>query len=1045
MRILICNERFLFRYGHDRVLLLLAQGLKERGHEIHLMAHRLDPEVTVGLAHRVHEVPAFDEPYLQLDRHTARWLRDNWNSLFASHDEPDLALVGGWPFYEAIRVLRDHDVPRVYIDCGAVPLEGLEEGMKKIQLQLRQLRRQHLPEVSAAITNSKFTLESQTLVDAPELENAQAILLGADHLDASFWRAEDLRLSRDRANPPNATVRRARDRGHKVLLNLGRWEPGTYKRSEAIFKIARELVARCTPSFVLIVLEQPENVAVPEDLDGVILPIGFPDDAELAEIMRLAHCGISVSTWEGFNLPVAEMQWLGKPALALDLAAHPEVVCHPWCLARSDEEMVDKLAQLLTSGHPEPEAFAQSIEEFRDEFTWQKVQARYVHAIESISRSQEAQRPVILVDVSQACCDTANSGVMRVTRRLCRHLQAHAEIIFAVWDQEIGAYGLPYEPEYELIGSFNGPAVQDLRRSPWRQRVRLMDALAEQGTLPDWILLPEIIKEPRARKIRRWAQELDIRVAMIFYDSIAVLHPEYVPDTPVRENHASYMRGLAECDIVIPISHFSQACLENFWLDEGIAPTVIETVLLPDEFGLAPRRAEPWALDTSDRVEILCVSTLEPRKNHLALIEAVQRLDQLTPELGWRLTLVGNRYSEAESLALAVQAACHADDRIRWLGVVDDQTLCQLYSECTFTVYASCIEGFGMPIVESLWHGKPVLCHKGGVMRELALKGGCLMANVNDPEEFAAILARLATDVSLYKKLSTQAVQRPVRTWDSYANEVLTILSGPLDREDLISFPRRGGSSIQENQEQPIGSPTDGGLNDDLLTSEPESLKDSLLFPECPTASWEMEDSERLGLMALLHRCQPRVAIEVGRHRCGSLTAISQFAEAVYSISTEPIAQEELSHLHNVSVITGTSQDKLPGLMETLRASSKPVDFVLIDGDHSASGVKRDIEIVIGHPPIAPMIVAIHDSFNPDCRRGILEAAWHASKHVHWVEVDLIPGRVIEHGGYGTGELWGGFACALLSPVERKRPLAIEASAQRLFTMMAEQALSCAS
>src|SRR5260370_41688420 len=75
--------------------------------------------------------------------------------------------------------------------------------------------------------------------------------------------------------------------------------------------------------------------------------IGLPADGELLEIKRLLDAGLSVSLWEGFNLPVAEMQYEDKPVFALNLAAHPEVVVSPEQLCSDAEDMAAKLARTL--------------------------------------------------------------------------------------------------------------------------------------------------------------------------------------------------------------------------------------------------------------------------------------------------------------------------------------------------------------------------------------------------------------------------------------------------------------------------------------------------------------------------------------------------------------------------------------------------------------------------------------------------------------------------------------------------------------------------
>jgi cephalosporin hydroxylase len=423
--------------------------------------------------------------------------------------------------------------------------------------------------------------------------------------------------------------------------------------------------------------------------------------------------------------------------------------------------------------------------------------------------------------------------------------------------------------------------------------------------------------------------------------------------------------------------------------------------LLPDEMGGCIRRTTPRKLHRHP-LNILCVSTLEPRKGHLNLLAAMKRLDERTPHVDWTLTLVGNRYAGGDALANAVLAACASDPRIRWLGIVDDAQLLRLYDSAAITVYASCIEGYGMPIVESLWHGVPCVCHNDGVMAELAAEGGCLTTDMSDPAAIAEAIAKIAADRALYHRLSSEAVDRKTRDWNDYAREIMRTL------EKVEETPHR-----QDNWEE-------------------------RLYPGCLTAEWQMTDSERLALTGLLHRHQPRVAIEIGTYRGGSLSLISQYAKLVVSIDIDPEIPTRYAHFKNVRFLTGYSHEVLPPLLDEFEASGIAVDFVLIDGDHSAAGVKRDIEIVIGRVPKAPMFIVMHDGFNPDCRRGMLQADWHSSPYVQWVDTDFVPGRVIEHGA-GTGEMWGGLAAAYLTPEPRTGPLQVRTSAGGMWKELKER------
>ncbi|MGH9668304.1 MAG: glycosyltransferase, partial [Bryobacteraceae bacterium] len=134
------------------------------------------------------------------------------------------------------------------------------------------------------------------------------------------------------------------------------------------------------------------------------------------------------------------------------------------------------------------------------------------------------------------------------------------------------------------------------------------------------------------------------------------------------------------------------------------------------------------------------------------------------------------RYSGAPLLVEYVERAAELNPRIRWLGVVEDETLGRLYTHSSFTVYPSTLEGFGMPVLESLWHARPCLCSNRGVTAELAAEGGCLTINVEESSELAAGIVRLIEDCDLRNRLSLEAAARKLKRWDDYARDFYEIL-----------------------------------------------------------------------------------------------------------------------------------------------------------------------------------------------------------------------------------------------------------------------------
>ncbi len=124
MHILICNERFLFRFGLDRTLIMLGNGLKELGHTISIMANKYDRHVLETFASDIIDIPQTKNDYLNSNEFTEQWINNNWDILFNNSNKPDIVVIGGWPFFSSIQIFKNRGIPVVFLDCGAVPLES---------------------------------------------------------------------------------------------------------------------------------------------------------------------------------------------------------------------------------------------------------------------------------------------------------------------------------------------------------------------------------------------------------------------------------------------------------------------------------------------------------------------------------------------------------------------------------------------------------------------------------------------------------------------------------------------------------------------------------------------------------------------------------------------------------------------------------------------------------------------------------------------------------------------------------------------------------
>lgn len=151
----------------------------------------------------------------------------------------------------------------------------------------------------------------------------------------------------------------------------------------------------------------------------------------------------------------------------------------------------------------------------------------------------------------------------------------------------------------------------------------------------------------------------------------------------------------------------------------------------------------------------LFVGTMEPRKNLNRLIDAFAGMphkDQLD------LVIVGGTgWGNINPEALIKQQKL--SDHVRIIMHADDTRINQLYADCRFLVMPSLYEGFGLPLVEAMKYGKPVLTSNTASMPEVAGKAG-LLVNPNSTDAITKAMVELATDQELYSHLSSAAIAR---------------------------------------------------------------------------------------------------------------------------------------------------------------------------------------------------------------------------------------------------------------------------------------------
>ena len=160
--------------------------------------------------------------------------------------------------------------------------------------------------------------------------------------------------------------------------------------------------------------------------------------------------------------------------------------------------------------------------------------------------------------------------------------------------------------------------------------------------------------------------------------------------------------------------------------------------------------------------------------------------------------------------------------------------------------------------------------------------------------------------------------------------------------------------------------------------------------------NWLMSTREKLGLIGLLHCLKPKKVLELGYHRGGATKWLSEFSEQVITVDVNEFVEDAPNLFHNVEAWNCPTLEAA----SRIKKESLFFDLAIIDADHSRLAVSADINGIIEHSDI----ILMHDSFNPDCRKGMLDALQNQKSHAYYL--DFIP-SVSKMDG-----LWGGLAIA---------------------------------
>jgi glycosyltransferase involved in cell wall biosynthesis len=249
-------------------------------------------------------------------------------------------------------------------------------------------------------------------------------------------------------------------------------------------------------------------------------------------------------------------------------------------------------------------------------------------------------------------------------------------------------------------------------------------------------------------------------VVVTVHDIAAVRHPELHPSRHVAQQR-SQLHALRRASAIVAVSLTTADDLAQL----GIAPERV--VVAP--LGLTPL-PEPAALTERERPPgpfLLAVGETSPRKDYGVILRALPALD---PDLG--IVLAGPPAGDEMRLRSLI-ASLGLGTRVRRLGAVSDAVLAGLYRDAAALCFPSIAEGFGLPVLEAMAAGVPVISRDIPVIRELA-GDAAVYVEGGDEEAWGEAVKRVLSDGELGQRLVTAGRRRAAEfTWARTATATL--------------------------------------------------------------------------------------------------------------------------------------------------------------------------------------------------------------------------------------------------------------------------------
>jgi glycosyltransferase involved in cell wall biosynthesis len=367
----------------------------------------------------------------------------------------------------------------------------------------------------------------------------------------------------------------------------------------------------------------------------------------------------------------------------------------------------------------------------------------------------------VLADVDFCARHDAHTGIHRVVRETVRR-----------WHDKYTVHPVAWIDEYTAFRSMTPRETDRILRYGRHTADVPADAQWEPHLVVPWesvVVLADVPNPHVTEQLTAMARFSGNTLGLVGYDMIPIISAETRPASD-SVTFAQYLTIVKHAHRVAGISRSATTEFGGFTeavRAQGLPGPRVETVELATE---PPAPGSTTASRANTRPVVLCPGSREPHKNHRAVLHAAERLWH--EGLDFELRLVGGAGWSEDLLRPAIQRLREAGRPLTELDRVSDAELTRQLSAADLVVFVSLHEGYGLPVAEALACGTPVVTANFGSQAEIAEGGGCVVVDPRDDDDITAAIRRLLTSPEELERLRAEISDRPVRTWEQYAEDL---------------------------------------------------------------------------------------------------------------------------------------------------------------------------------------------------------------------------------------------------------------------------------